>query len=450
MEETIKEKLIEKSLEPVSLEKTKQIINQMQKSVCKIYINGITGTGFFTEIPYKNELKKVLITNNHILGESEIENGKIITFIINNNEEDIRRIKMDEKRMRYTNEILDITIIEIDENKDGKYEYIEIDDNIKKDLKLKKKEIIFNYKNKYEMKSIYILNYRERILVSYGILSEINEKNGINHKCNTQKGSSGSPILNLQNNKLIGIHCGASGNFEFNKGTLIIYPIIKFNEMKNNICIKRRVEINKLNEIKILYKIKEEKKIKLFGKEFIEKNKDNCKIIIDNKEQCIMEYIKINEEMRNKKILELKLKEIKTITNMSHMFGDDIFNGCESLLSLPDIDKWDTHNVTNMSHMFMCCKSLTSLPDISKWDTKKVTNMSHMFSVCESLSALPNISIWNTQNVSDMSNMFNGCKSLSSLPDISKWNTKNVYNMSGMFNGCKSLPSIPDITKLEN
>ena len=144
MDETIKEKLIQNSLEPISLEITKQIINQMQKSVCKIYINGITGTGFFTKIPYKDEFKKVLITNNHILCENEIKDGKIITFIINNNEEDIRRIKMDEKRMRYTNEILDITIIEIDENKDGEYEYIEIDDNIKKDMKLKKEEIILN------------------------------------------------------------------------------------------------------------------------------------------------------------------------------------------------------------------------------------------------------------------------------------------------------------------
>ena len=105
------------SLEPVSIEITKKIINQMEKSVCKIYISDNTGNGFFAKIPYKDQLKKVLITNNHILGEKEIKNGGIITFIINNNEEDIKRIKMYEERKRYTNEILDISIIEIDEEK---------------------------------------------------------------------------------------------------------------------------------------------------------------------------------------------------------------------------------------------------------------------------------------------------------------------------------------------
>ena len=49
-----------------------------------------------------------------------------------------------------------------------------------------------------------------------------------------------------------------------------------------------------------------------------------------------------------------------------------------------------------MSHMFYGCKSLNSLPDISKWNTNKVTDMSGMFSECESLKSLPDISNWNT------------------------------------------------------
>ena len=57
--------------------------------------------------------------------------------------------------------------------------------------------------------------------------------------------------------------------------------------------------------------------------------------------------------------------------------------------------------------------------------------MSYMFSECEALSSLPDISKWNTSNVNDMSNIFNGCEVLSSLPDISKWNTSNVNDMIG-------------------
>ena len=39
-----------------------------------------------------------------------------------------------------------------------------------------------------------------------------------------------------------------------------------------------------------------------------------------------------------------------------------------------------------MSSMFSNCESLSSLPDISKWDTKNVTNMSGMFYFCNKLS----------------------------------------------------------------
>ena len=45
-----------------------------------------------------------------------------------------------------------------------------------------------------------------------------------------------------------------------------------------------------------------------------------------------------------------------------------LFSGCISLMSLPDISKWDTRKVTNMSYMFKNCSSLIKLPDISKWD----------------------------------------------------------------------------------
>ena len=67
-------------------------------------------------------------------------------------------------------------------------------------------------------------------MVSYGLITDIREKQ-IYHICNTDNGSSGSPILSLSNNKLIGIHYGSSKNFDINKGILIIYAIIDFNVM---------------------------------------------------------------------------------------------------------------------------------------------------------------------------------------------------------------------------
>ena len=107
----------EASPAPVSLKGTEKILDQMKNCVCRI-LNNEKGTGFFTKIPYKSKLLSVLITNNHILGQRDIENKKTITFYLSNDNKKVKTIKMDENRLRYTNEKLDVTIIEIKENKD--------------------------------------------------------------------------------------------------------------------------------------------------------------------------------------------------------------------------------------------------------------------------------------------------------------------------------------------
>ena len=45
---------------------------------------------------------------------------------------------------------------------------------------------------------------------------------------------------------------------------------------------------------------------------------------------------------------------------------NDMFCGCSSLSSLPDISKWNTINVTNMKGMLYRCLSLSSVFDFSK------------------------------------------------------------------------------------
>ena len=84
MEDTIKEKLLNKAISPISIESTKKILKQMKKCVCKIYINGNIGTGFFTKIPYNNQLLKVLITNNHIINQDIINKGSTINLTFKN------------------------------------------------------------------------------------------------------------------------------------------------------------------------------------------------------------------------------------------------------------------------------------------------------------------------------------------------------------------------------
>ena len=99
MENNNKGKNIKNAIEPVSIATTEKIIYQMKNCVCKIYYNNDSkGTGFFTQIPYKNELIKVLITNNHVLDENYLKNNEIINYIINNNENNKKTIRLDDKR----------------------------------------------------------------------------------------------------------------------------------------------------------------------------------------------------------------------------------------------------------------------------------------------------------------------------------------------------------------
>ena len=222
-----------------------------------------------------------------------------------------------------------------------------------------------------------------------------------------------------------------------------------------------------------LKKIKDNK-MKIFGKKFVENNKDNCVLIINDKENPLSEFYTLKKNDLKNTEIEIKLKQIKTITDMSFMFHADssepsiylssiteisnwntsfvtdisnLFGNCTLLSSIPDISNWETINVTNISNLFYHCTSLTSLPDISKWKIENVTNMSYMFYDCKSLTNLPDISIWDTSKVTDMRGIFCNCTSLTTLPDISKWNTENVNNMSGMFHHCTKLSKLPDISE---
>ena len=247
------------------------------------------------------------------------------------------------------------------------------------------------------------------------------------------------------------------------------------NEENIKIKIKNLLQIyKKMNNIEDDYEIENntilikyvinQNKVKIFGKEFVDNNKNFCKIIYENKEYNLSEYLQNLD--KNKKILTITLKGINNIVNMSQMFYEcdsllsisnsskcdtsnvtnmrSMFNGCSSLNELYGISKFDTSNVTDMYCMFYECSSLIFMPDISKWDTSKVKNMSGMFERCCSLIALPDISRWDTKNVTDFSSMFSKCSMLSFLPDISNWNISKVNDFYGMFDGCKKTLNIPE------
>ena len=192
-----KEEYITKSIEPISLKQTEKILEQMKNnSICRI---NNKGTGFFVKIPYKSKLLPVLITTNQVINTDDIQNKTNVSLYISENKK-IKTIKLDNNRLIYTNEKLDITIIEIKEDEDKlNNNYLELDVEIINYFKLAEKDRPKYLDILYNNESIYLLHHldEKEIFVSYGKLSDINNKEII-HNCNIKEGFSGSPILLLK------------------------------------------------------------------------------------------------------------------------------------------------------------------------------------------------------------------------------------------------------------
>ena len=226
-----KEKFLLNSPLPIPIKGIEIILYQMKKCVCKIYRkDGIKGTGFFCKIPYKNELLPILVTNWHILTLEEINYNKEIKLSLNDDKE-FKVIKIDENRKIFSDKDLDATFVEINIKNDKINDFLEIDEDINKNDAFLNEILI--------KKSIYLLNYQEgnNMFVSFGLINSI-KNNEISHSSNSKEGSSGSPIILSNTHKVIGIHTGKNlSDFKFNKGILIKYAIIKFNNIENNISI---------------------------------------------------------------------------------------------------------------------------------------------------------------------------------------------------------------------
>ena len=75
---------------------------------------------------------------------------------------------------------------------------------------------------------------------------------------------------------------------------------------------------------------------------------------------------------------------------------------CELLLSLPDMPNLIFKRINNNNY-FDNCKLLSSLHDI----LNKIKNTESIYNICISLLSLPDILKWNTKNAIDMGNIFN-------------------------------------------
>jgi len=123
------EKGIEKYPFQISIKETSKIIEQHQKCVCQIIQNGARGTGFFCKFInyYDGKEMRILITNNHILGNNELNQKNIKIALYNGF---IITLKLNNSRKIFTKKEpnIGITIIELKEE-DKIINYLELDED---------------------------------------------------------------------------------------------------------------------------------------------------------------------------------------------------------------------------------------------------------------------------------------------------------------------------------
>ena len=120
--------------------------------------------------------------------------------------------------------------------------YLRIDEELYKNEEIKKND------------QIYIIHYPKGIEVKYSIGPiQCKKENQIGYKCETEKGSSGAPIFNLNNFNVIGIHRGAGVEQKYNVGEILKLPIYDFyqqyncNKGYNEILLTLKIENKDIN-----------------------------------------------------------------------------------------------------------------------------------------------------------------------------------------------------------
>ena len=218
-----------------------------------------------------------------------------------------------------------------------------------------------------------------------------------------------------------------------NKKNMNMYRFIKY-----HLCSSHEI-------FKLIYKINNEDKIKIFGDEFVGNNENKFSIIYKDNIFPLRTYFLINdinkEDKENKKF-EILLLELEDILDRSYMFED-----CESLIIF---NKFEINNNEISDKQDGKEKYLYSedSEDINKNNdfypdnidesiiNEDIITNSFKLNLNNFLSEYNKVRIVKGNCYSclkNMSYMFYGCSSLISLPDISKWNTKNVNYMNSMF-----------------
>ena len=399
-------------------EKTKDI----KQNIIRITVGNDISSGFLCKIYINNDPIPVLITCYHVLNKDYITKYDFLYFTYLSDEGISEKIlDLAIERIIYQDKELDVTFIEIKEEDNlDIYSFLEMDNSINVD----------NPQFLYE--KVYLLHFPkgvENIKYSQGEVSDLIDNTNILTNNWTEPGSSGSPIINYNNNYVIGIHKGSlkDENDKTGIGIILNYAAKEFSEEKSE-------EIKNLyknlypssNTMDMIYSIpKNQKSIKLFCDIFVDKYEKVCNLIYNGNIYSLTQYFPLND-VTNKDMIKgeirITLKGIEFIKDMDFMFSrcyelkkviatgtdfskvetmDSTFERCENLEEITNTSKWNLENVKSIKGLFYKCHKLKDVPGIDKWNPIKIKTCEEMFLSCESLKSSVISKVENWKNIKE-------------------------------------------------
>ena len=404
--------------------------------------------GTFCHIKTKNI--DVLLTN--YIDDDFINNEKLEYTTIGGNEE--KEIDMKKDRFKFTDKVLNITIIEILKKEDKVSNFIEIED------------VNSSIKEYINQDIIYIYESSKEFNIYEGKIKDISEKMFFNYEVDFIN-CDGSPLILKSNSKMIGLNVGEGKALSI-KAIINKMELLPLYIRKNN---------SKINYIKCKYKIEKKnigKKIQIINNGYKgcsgDKMNELLDLVIEDEDEWKDNYmeIKINKEIEDK--FKFLIDE-KSYKERKHKFSEEkeytvyilldsdinklnyIFSGCECLQEV-DFSCFNSDKITDMSYMFLNCSSLKKIIFPENFNTKNNTNMNSMFCNCSSLEEI-DLTSFNTKNVIDMASMFSGCSKLKTIIVKSKASTdKNIkiktIKLDSSFNNIESSDRILNESKTSN
>ena len=238
-----------------------KIEDQQKKFICKIKLNdGNYGIGFFCQIPFadkNNDNMNVLICHNKIYNKIYNDKNKDLNFSLIGNDFNYK-ITIDDSRKKYCEEnYYETAIIEIKDS-----------DNLKNILFL---EIDYSLDNLKFIYSLPFYNAKDE----FPFCSNFKLSNNNSFQFSNRFISLGCPIINLSNNKVIGISKSVNNINNYNIGIFLKEPIEEFikileKDLGTNASdnINKKLDINPYIKTLLLCFYKIEKLQKYFQNNF--------------------------------------------------------------------------------------------------------------------------------------------------------------------------------------